>query len=82
LPDGNVLVWSEKGRFFGPFETPILRGIHGGIHTRTQLALVTGGHPARHNPAAMVNAGPVPATAWTGAISSLLGRPRPPRDRR
>jgi hypothetical protein len=72
LPDGNLLAWSERGRYFGPFATPILRGVHGGLHTRTQLALVTGGHPARHGLAAMVNAGPVPATAWAGAISSVL----------
>lgn len=73
LGDGNVLAWCERGRFFGPFESPILRGVHGGAHTRTQLALVSGGHPDRNRLAAMINSGPVPAQAWAPALTSLLG---------
>ncbi|MGH8957172.1 MAG: alkaline phosphatase family protein [Acidimicrobiia bacterium] len=72
LADGNVLAWCEPSRYFGPFESPLLRGVHGGAHTRTQLAMVSGGHAARSRLTAMVNAGPVPAEAWAGAISSIL----------
>lgn len=73
LGDGNFLAWCERGRYFGAFESPLLKGVHGGIHTRTQLALVSGGHPARRRLTAMVNAGPVPAEAWAGAIAGVLG---------
>ena len=72
LDDGNTLAWCEPGRFFGPFDSPILRGVHGNVATRTQLAMVTGGHPKRHLAADVVNAGPVPATAWAGVIRSML----------
>lgn len=74
LADGNLLVWCEAGRYFGPFDAPILRGVHGGANTRTQLALVTGGHMSRRKPAATVAAGPVPATYWAGAIASAFNR--------
>ena len=73
LGDGNVLVWCEPGRYFGPFESPLLKGVHGGSHTLTQLALVCGGHPARTRLATMVNAGEVPAESWAGAIAGVLG---------
>ncbi|CAN5868036.1 hypothetical protein BH18ACT6_BH18ACT6_10140 [soil metagenome] len=72
LDDGNTLAWCEPARFFGPFDSPILRGVHGNVATRTQLAMVTGGHPKRHLAADVVNAGPVPATAWAGVIRSML----------
>ena len=73
LIDGNVLAWCERGRYFGPFETPLFKGVHGGAHTLTQLALVSGGHPTRSALAAMVNAGEVPAESWAGAIAGVLG---------
>lgn len=73
LADGNVLVWCERGRYFGSSELPLLKGVHGGAHTLTQLALVSGGHPARSLLAAMVNTGEVPAESWAGAIAGVLG---------
>lgn len=73
LADGNVLAWCERGRYFGSSEFPILKGVHGGAHTLTQLALVSGGHPARTPLAAAVNAGEVPAESWAGAIAGVLG---------
>ncbi|MBK5269293.1 MAG: hypothetical protein JJE47_17865, partial [Acidimicrobiia bacterium] len=73
LADGNVLTWCGVGRYFGPFESAILKGAHGGAHTREQLALVTGGHPARRKLAAEVGAGPIPATFWAPAIAGAFG---------
>lgn len=75
LADGNVLAWCGQGRYFGPFDTPILKGVHGGAHTRTQLALVAGGHGSRRKPAASVAAGPVSATYWAGAIARVFEKP-------
>ncbi|MGQ0848370.1 MAG: alkaline phosphatase family protein [Actinomycetota bacterium] len=76
LADGNVLVWCEPRRYFGPFDQPVFKGIHGGAHTRTQLALVGGGHRARHELAATVAAGPVPASHWGPAIEGVLNESR------
>jgi hypothetical protein len=73
LDDGSVLAWCLPGRYFGPFESPILRGAHGGIHTRDQLALVSGGHHGRRMLASAVAAGPVPATFWAGGIIGAFG---------
>jgi hypothetical protein len=73
LTDGNVLAWCEVGRYFGPYESPILRGAHGGAHTRDQLALVSGGHHGRRELASAVAAGPVPATYWAGGVAGAFG---------
>ncbi|HEY7582493.1 MAG TPA: alkaline phosphatase family protein [Acidimicrobiia bacterium] len=73
LADGNVLAWCGRGRYFGSFDFPLFRGVHGGAHTLTQLALVSGGHPARSALAATVNAGEIPAESWAGAIAGVLG---------
>ena len=72
LGDGTVLAWCDPGRYFGPYPEPVFKGIHGGAHTRTQLALISGGHPRRQQLATAVKAGPVPAPYWAGAIHSLL----------
>ena len=68
----STLVWCEPGRYFGPYPAPPLRGVHGNEASRTQLAMVTGGHPARSEVAELINAGPVPATAWAGVLAELL----------
>jgi hypothetical protein len=73
LADGNVLAWCDRGRYFGPFESPLLKGAHGGANTRQQLALVTGGHPARARFAAAVADGPVSATFWAPEIAGAFG---------
>jgi hypothetical protein len=70
---GSLLVWAEPGRYFGPFSEPLLRGVHGGPGTRTQLAIVGGGHRRRSELAAAVAASEVPAIYWAGAIRRLLG---------
>ncbi len=73
LGDGNVLVWCGRGRYFGPFDSPILKGAHGGAHTRAQLALVSGGHHERRTLAGAVATGPVPATYWAGSVTGVFG---------
>ena len=40
------LAWCVPGRTFGFRELPTEPGTHGGPRTRTQVAVVTGGHPA------------------------------------
>jgi hypothetical protein len=71
VADDALLVWADPGRHFSPWEQPILRGIHGGVNTRSQLAMVTGGHPAVGRAAQRV--GPRPdATAWAPLIVELL----------
>ncbi|HSL27044.1 MAG TPA: hypothetical protein VLA54_12250, partial [Acidimicrobiia bacterium] len=74
VPSGAVLTWCGRGRYFGPFAEPFFRGIHGGAHTRTQLALVSGGHPARRGMASAVAGGPVPAAYWAPALARAMGR--------
>ena len=73
LADGNVLTWCEPGRYFGPFETAVLKGAHGGAHTRDQLALVSGGNHGRQKLASAVSAGPVPATFWAPGVAGVFG---------
>lgn len=68
---GQVVVWAEPGRFFGSSDSPYLRGIHGGINTRDQLALVSGGHPAVATLGEVAVNGPE-AADWATIIRSLL----------
>ncbi|HEY7564976.1 MAG TPA: alkaline phosphatase family protein [Acidimicrobiia bacterium] len=72
LGDGNTLVECRPGRYFGPYEDPIFRGVHGNEATRTQLVLASGGHASRAIAAAAVNRGRVLATAWAGIVRQLL----------
>ncbi|HEU4751187.1 MAG TPA: alkaline phosphatase family protein [Acidimicrobiia bacterium] len=71
-PDGTILAWCGPGRYFGRSEEPVFLGIHGGTHTRTQMALVSGGNPARLPLAAALREGAVPATFWANAIKQLM----------
>ncbi len=71
-PDGTTLVWCGPGRYFGRSEEPVFLGIHGGNHTRSQLALVSGGSPARFPLSAAVRQGSVPATYWANAIRDMM----------
>ncbi len=74
LSEGMLLAWCQPGRYFGSSSEPVFKGVHGGEHTRTQLALVTGGHGHRLPLAQAVRAGQVPASYWADAICAALGR--------
>lgn len=74
--DGTVLAWCEPGRYFGPFDEPVFLGVHGGQHTRRQLAMVSGPHAAGKPLADTVRAGPVPATYWASAVIQLFDEAR------
>jgi hypothetical protein len=71
MADDALLVWADSGHHFGPWEQPILKGIHGGINTRSQLAMVTGGHPAVGRTARALGSRP-DATVWAPLILDLL----------
>jgi hypothetical protein len=70
--DGTTLAWCGPGRYFGRSEQPVFLGIHGGNHTRSQLALVSGGSHARFPLAGAVRDGSVQATYWANAIRELM----------
>jgi hypothetical protein len=42
LDDGSVLAWCEPGRFFGPFDRPILKGVHGGAASGDETTIGAG----------------------------------------
>jgi hypothetical protein len=67
------LVWTEPGRAFGFAGDPTPRGTHGGPRTRTQVAVVSGGHPAVEPLARAVEAGGIGAADWAPTIAGLLG---------
>jgi hypothetical protein len=66
-------VSAEPGRWFAPTGTDVeLEGVHGGLATRTQVAIVAGGHPAVPRLAAGM-ARRVPETPdWAVTIAELL----------
>jgi len=69
------LAWCEPGRTFGFTELPTEPGTHGGPRTRTQVAVVTGGHPAAARVAQAAASGPVTALEWAPTIAALLALP-------
>ena len=79
---GARVVWADPGRWFAlpPFMDQSWRepGHHGGSTTRTQVAIVAGGHPAaaRLRDAAAAKR-VVEATAWAPTAAALLGVPLP-----
>ncbi len=66
------LAWSSPGRAFGLEEMGIELGTHGGPRTRTQVAVVTGGHPAVRPLAASIGARRVEAADWAPTVATLL----------
>jgi arylsulfatase A-like enzyme len=68
-----LLVWAEPGRAFGFAGTPTRHGTHGGPRTRSQVAVVTGGHPAVAPLARAVESTSVGAADWAPTIAALLG---------
>jgi hypothetical protein len=75
VPDPTLeccLAWSVPGRTFGFVELETEPGTHGSPRTRTQVAVVTGGHPAAAGLARAASAHPVSALDWAPTIASLL----------
>ncbi|MEY2421362.1 MAG: hypothetical protein QOI95_1429 [Acidimicrobiaceae bacterium] len=74
---GARLVWCEPGRWFCPpagfSDGPPDRGTHGGVRTRSQVAIVAGGHPDAGLLARSLNErGQIDATEWAPTIGALL----------
>jgi arylsulfatase A-like enzyme len=68
-----VLAWSTPRRAFGFEEMGTELGTHGGPRTRTQVAVVTGGHPLVAPLAHGVASRRVTARDWAPTIAALLG---------
>jgi hypothetical protein len=66
------LAWSVPGRTFGFVELATEPGTHGSPRTRTQVAVVTGGHPAAARVARTAASRTVSATDWAPTIAALL----------
>ena len=66
------LAWCVPGRTFGFQELPTEPGTHGGPRTRTQVAVVTGGHPTAARLAQHTSARTVSAIDWAPTIATLL----------
>jgi hypothetical protein len=71
--DRRWVVWGQPGRFFADGGLTGYRGIHGGLNTRNQLALVTGGHPAVKSIAANIGEQRPAAGDWATTTAGLLG---------
>ncbi|HLM19758.1 MAG TPA: alkaline phosphatase family protein [Acidimicrobiia bacterium] len=66
------LAWCVPGRTFGFTELPTEPGTHGGPRTRTQVAVVTGGHPLAARVAQAAASRSVSALDWAPTIATLL----------
>ena len=66
------LAWCVPGRTFGFQELPTEPGTHGGPRTRTQVAVVTGGHPAAARLASRTSTRTVSAVDWAPTIATML----------
>jgi hypothetical protein len=66
------LAWSVPGRTFGFVELETEPGTHGSPRTRTQVAVVTGGHPAASQLAQAASAHSVSALDWAPTMATLL----------
>ena len=70
---GLRFVSAETGRWFAPAGTTVpLRGVHGGSSTRTQVAVVAGGHPAVSAIAGSLADRPPDAHDWAVTLADLL----------
>lgn len=75
---GIWVAWPDPGRWFSKWAYP-LRGGHGSPRTRTQVSVVSGGHPAVPTLARELERHRPPATAYAGWIAGLLGLDVGPR---
>jgi predicted AlkP superfamily pyrophosphatase or phosphodiesterase len=66
-------VSAVAGRWFAPAGVSFpLRGVHGGAHTRTQVAVVAGGHPSVAGIARSLASRPPDAPDWAVTLAELL----------
>jgi spermidine/putrescine transport system ATP-binding protein len=73
LAPGLRFVSAETGRWFAPSGTEAaLKGVHGGLATRTQVAIAAGGHPAVSRLASGLAHRPPEAPDWAVTIAELL----------
>jgi hypothetical protein len=68
----DLLVWCEPGHWFGKDGDHRTIGVHGGPRTRSQLAIVAGGHPAADQLGAAVAGRRVHAREWSPLLLALL----------
>lgn len=72
LSDDVWMIWSSPGRMISG--APIaLGGQHGSPRCRTQLAMISGGHPMTNSVAEQMLTQRPSALAWAPAIAELLG---------
>ena len=73
LAPGLRFVSAEPGRWFAPAAAEVeLKGVHGGLATRTQVAIVAGGHAAVPRLAAGLARRVPEAPDWAVTIAELL----------
>jgi Type I phosphodiesterase / nucleotide pyrophosphatase len=74
LGPGLRFVSAERGHWFAPAGTKLpLKGLHGGLGTRSQVAVVAGGHPAVEPIAATLHRRTPNAEDWAVTFADLLG---------
>jgi hypothetical protein len=74
--DGSVIVWCEPGRYYGSAQrpaAPALAGVHGSPRTRSQVAVVGGGHPEVRRLAGLLDRGNITGASWAPLLLSLCG---------
>ncbi|MFL6239709.1 MAG: alkaline phosphatase family protein [Actinomycetes bacterium] len=71
--EGSRIAWAEPGRVFG-WGAATLKGIHGGPWTRTQVAVVTGGHRQVATVADAISGRPPRVTLWPRVLARLVDR--------
>ncbi len=67
-----AIVWTDPGRMFGKGE-PLAKGNHGSPRCRTQVAIVSGGHPAVAPLARQIETTPPGSLTWAPMVANLLG---------
>jgi arylsulfatase A-like enzyme len=66
------MVWARPGREFGFDGMASSLGTHGGPRTRTQVGVVSGGHPVVQHLAPVLARGGIEAADWAPTIADLL----------
>jgi hypothetical protein len=68
----SCLAWSDPGRAFGFTELPMEPGTHGSPRTRSQVAVITGGHPIVAALVRAASARAITALDWAPTIAALF----------